>query len=280
LLNSVTFHGTKFGQVDKFRKCLEKSLGKDWAKRVLNAKDKLSVKGVKRLGIPGRQGTTIGLEVNCCSGGSCKMYAIKVARKGTSCGDGATGAMGFLKQARMQQLASEYGVSPPVDAVYCGHKKDVSFMAMPVLAHRLIDVYKGGNQLSEKHQEQLWNLYKILDTKVGIIHNDMNCLNIMIDGKGNVKLIDFDRSKVIEKKDIKKRGAYINISFIDMVNCFRTYDISPGEPLLKNYFRVLGSLDNYDSFVKNNKNPTFNGMYSYLKSKTVLRKAGIVNWSV
>jgi len=209
------------------------------------------------------------------------MYAVKVARKGTSCGDGATGGMGFLKQARMQQLASEYGVTPPVDAVYCGHKKEVSFMVMPVLAHRVVDVYKRGSELSEKHQKQIWNLYKTLDTKVGIMHNDLNCLNIMIDGKDNVKLIDFDRSKVIEKKHIKKWGPYINISFLDMVNCFGgpfTRGISPGEKLIKNYLRVHGSLDNYDSFVKNKKNITFSHIRPHLRNSLVLRKSGITNW--
>ena len=277
VLHGVTFHGTKFGQVEKFKKCLEKSLGKNWAKRVLDPKDKLNVKGVKRLGVPGRQGTTVGLEVRCCGSTSCKMYAIKVTRKGTSCGDGATGGMGFLKQARMQQLASEYGVTPRVDAVYCGGKKDVSFMVMPVLAHRLIDVYKKGSTLSEKHQKQLWNLYKILDTKVGIIHNDMNCLNIMIDEKDNAKLIDFDRSKVIEKKDIKKRGAYINLNFLEMVNCFRMYNISPGEGLVKNYIRIHGGNDS--SWLKKS-GVTFKGISSYLKHAKPQRKPGVVNYKV
>mgnify|MGYP004155661293 CR=1 FL=1 len=117
-------------------------------------KDDLSdVPSVKRLGVPGRQGTTIQLY---CDG---EYYAVKVARKGTSCGDGATGGMGFLKQARMQQLASEYSVTCPVDAVYCGHKTDVSFMVMPVFKDRLVDRYPRGSTLSLKHQKQLWNLY-------------------------------------------------------------------------------------------------------------------------
>ena len=275
VLHGVTFHGTKFGEVEKFKTCLEKSLGKNWTERVLDPKDKLNIKGVKRLGIPGRQGTTIGLEVRCCGSTSCKMYAIKVTRKGTSCGDGATGGMGFLKQARMQQLASEYGVTPPVDAVYCGGKKDVSFMVMPVLAHRLIDVYKKGSTLSEKHQKQLWNLYKILDTKVGIIHNDMNCLNIMIDDKDNLKLIDFDRSKVIEKKDIERRGPYINLNFLELVNCFRMYGISPGEGLVKNFLRLHGK--KVDDFLKKH-GVTFKGASSFMGYVKPLRKTGIAAW--
>ena len=275
VLHGVTFHGTKFGHVDKFKKCLEKSLGKNWAKRVLDPKDKLNVKGVKRLGIPGRQGTTVGLEVRCCGSASCKMYAIKVARQGTSCGDGATGGMGFLKQARMQQLASKYGVTPPVDAVYCGHKKDVSFMVMPVLAHRLIDVYKRGSTLSEKHQKQLWDLYKILDTKVGLIHNDLNCLNVMIDDNDNLKLIDFDRSKIIEKKNIKKWGPYINLTFLDSLNCFRMYKISPGKQILENYFRLHGK--KADDFLKKH-GVTLRGVSGFMGRVKPLRKPGVGNW--
>jgi hypothetical protein len=223
LLHSVKFHGTKFGRVEYFKKQLEKHLGAKWSKRVLNKKDDLSdVPSVKRLGVPGRQGTTIQLY---CDG---EYYAVKVARKGTSCGDGATGGMGFLKQARLQQLASEYGVTCPVDAVYCGHKTDVSFMVMPVFKDRLIDRYPKGSTLSLKHQKQLWNLRLKLDAYVGILHNDGNCLNVMIDFDDNIKLIDFDRSVVFEKKHIKKYGCYPNLHFLSVLNCFRLYGIKPG----------------------------------------------------
>jgi hypothetical protein len=101
----------------------------------------------------------------------------------------------------------------------------------------------------------------------------------MIDGKDNVKLIDFDRSKVIQKKDIKRWGAAINISFLDMVNCFQSYGILAGENLVKNYLRVHDSLDNYDTFIKDNNNiPNFRNISQYLKNKAALRKPGIINW--
>ena len=75
-LNSVKFHGTKYGQVDKFKRCLEKALGKEWSKRILDPNDDLAdVPTVTRLGIPGRQGTTIKLHCDR------KDYAIKVTRK-------------------------------------------------------------------------------------------------------------------------------------------------------------------------------------------------------
>ena len=223
VLHAVKFHGTKFGRVEYFKKQLNKHLGTKWSNRVLDKTDDLSdVPSVKRLGVPGRQGTTIQLY---CDG---KYYAVKVARKGTSCGDGATGGMGFLKQARMQELASKHGVTCSVDAVYCGHKNDISFMVMPVFKDRFTDRYPKRSTVSLKHQKQLWNLYLKLDSHVGIIHNDLNCLNVMIDFKDNVKLIDFDRSSVIEKKHIKKWGCYPNLYFITLLNCFRAYGINPG----------------------------------------------------
>jgi hypothetical protein len=243
LLHSVKFHGTEFGRVEYFKKQLNKHLGAKWRDRVLDLNDDLSdVPSVKRLGIPGRHGTTIQLY---CDG---KYYTVKITRKGVSCGDGATGGMGFLKQARMQQLASEYGVTCPVDAVYCGHKTDVSFMVMPDFKERMIDRYSKGSTLSLKHQKQLWNLFLKLDSHVGILHDDLNCLSskillprlsdyaeqsnglytFVIDFNNNVKLIDFDRSVVIEKKHIKKYGCYPNLYFIWVLNCFKLYGIKLG----------------------------------------------------
>ena len=241
-LNSVKFHGTKFGKVDFFKKCLKDSLGENWAERVLDKEESLdNVDGISRLGIPGRQGTTIKIKAKCCAGGNneCKYYAVKVAPKGTACGDGATGGMGFLKQARMQQLASEHGVTIPVDAVYCGGKKDVSFMVMAPLKTRFVDFYGKGETVSTKHQHQLWDLYRILDQEVGIMHNDSNCLNIMLDKDDNLMLIDFDRSKVTEKKDIKKWGPYINLNFLNLVNCFKKYRRIPGKELVHNYIKLF-----------------------------------------
>jgi serine/threonine protein kinase len=232
LLHSVRFgkKQTMYGEVDYFKKCLVDTLGKHWAKNVLDTKVDVDIPGVvKRLGKPGRQGTVILLT---CGG---KKYAVKVTRKGTSCGDGATGGMGFLKQARLQELASKYKCTCPVLAVFCGHKKSSSFMVMPPMKDRLVDIYKKGETLSEKHQRQLWNIYLAMDTSVGVIHNDSNCLNIMTDMKNNIKLIDFDRSAVIEKKHIVKYGAYVNLDFMNLLGCFTKYSINPGKILMKKY---------------------------------------------
>lgn len=217
-LNSVTFYDTKYGKVKKFQNILENIIGKDWEKKVLHISEPLHIPNIKRLGVPGRQGTVIQLIHNN------KKYAIKVTQKGVKCGDGATGVMGFLKQARMQEISYKYYVTCKVHSVYCGDKKEPSFMVMDAMSERLVDLYRN-KKMSQKHQKQLWNLYKKLDEEVGIIHNDMNPLNIMIDLNGDVKLIDFDRSKITEYKDIKKWGNYPNLRFMNLLS-LRRYKIT------------------------------------------------------
>jgi hypothetical protein len=216
-----------WGDVEYFLSTLESRLGENWALKILSLKkdhatgknipryDLSKVEGVKRLGIPGRQGTVIKLSISGID------YAIKVARKQTVCGDGSTGAMGYLKQARLQQLAAEWGATCPVYAVHCvPGKKEAPFMAMPMMGQRMIDLYPNGEEWSAAHQQQFWNCHLLLDTYVGIAHNDSNCLNVMTDPNGIVKLIDFDRSFLFDRKKILKHGIYINIGFLWIHKCF------------------------------------------------------------
>jgi hypothetical protein len=241
----------KYGNVEYFKNCLVKQLGANWSDRVLNPEDLFSdIQTVKRLGVPGRQGTTIKIK---CDG---KDFAIKVAAKGTYCGygigrtDGEKKEQdarepyieigdGFLHQARLQQLASEYNVTVPVEAVYCGGQDDVSFIAMLPLKTRLVDYYKHGETFLLKHQKQLWELYKTLDERVGIVHNDVNNLNLMLDDEDNVKLIDFDRSEMINKRWLVKNGPYTNLLFISYLNLWRW--VLPGQNLCANYHRLFGT---------------------------------------
>ena len=206
-----------YGDVNYFINVLTSKLGTNWSRDVLDMDfDVSKIPGVKRLGVPGRQGTVIKLT----DGGI--DYAIKVAPARTTCGDGATGSMGFLKQARMQQLAAEEGATCPVYAVYCvPGKKERPFMVMPMMGQRMVDIYTNTDVWSDEHQKQLWNCYLTLDKKVGIAHNDLNCLNMMTDPNGVVKLIDFDRSFLFETVKVEKYGPYINMCFLPYNGCFR-----------------------------------------------------------
>ena len=224
--NSVPRSSKPWGEVYYFLNELKLRLGNDWANKVLSVKynpltkkdepthDLSGVKGVKRLGVPGRQGTVIKLTFNGID------YAIKVASKLTTCGDGATGGMGYFKQARLQQIAAEWGVTCPVYAVHCvPGKKEAPFMAMPMMGERMVDIY-GNKEWSEEHQKQFWNLRLLLDTHVGLVHNDGNCLNVMTDRHNVVKLIDFDRSYLMDHKHVKKFGLYNNLCFLPLHKCF------------------------------------------------------------
>lgn len=224
--NGVLRSSKTWGEVDYFLSELKSKLGDDWATKVLSVKynsvtkkdepvyNLSGIKGVKRLGVPGRQGTVIKLSFNDID------YAIKVAAKTTSCGDGATGGMGYLKQARLQQIAAEWGVTCPVYAVHCvPGKKEAPFMAMPMMGERMVDIY-GSKEWSEDHQKQFWNLRLLLDTHVGLVHNDGNCLNVMTDKHNVVKLIDFDRSYLMDHKHVKKYGLYNNLCFLPWHKCF------------------------------------------------------------
>lgn len=195
-----------------------------------------------RLGKPGRQGTTLKVETKGRS------YALKFVKEKIGNGvdeytyEGENGIMykistvqqsdgplgsneqyihtgaTLLLQARIQQLAADATCSCPVYAVVQLHD-NLSFIAMPVMKQRFVDRYRALNKVvSEKHQLQLWNIYLKLDS-AGILHNDSNCLNVMLDPDDNIILIDFDRSRLLIKKDIKKYGLYPNLIFLAYLHC-------------------------------------------------------------
>jgi hypothetical protein len=219
-LNGVLFNGpsgpTEYGDFEYFEAILKTQLGDNWSKRVLNINDTLEdVENISRLGIPGKQGTVIRLDLPG------KSYAVKVTKKGVS-------GRRFLKQARMQEIVASFGLTGHVYAVFRGLKKLPSFMVMDLMGQRVVDIYgrKTGNLvMSPLHQQQLWHLYKTLDEKVGILHNDGNCLNLMTDTDGKLKLIDFDNSVVITsvrrksapRGHLKKWGSYPNLNLSAMV---------------------------------------------------------------
>ena len=129
---------------------------------------------------------------------------------------------GLLQQARIQMILSDYGIAPKVYAIYCGHDKDISFIAM----ERVKEILP--LPISERHSKQLINHLKILD-RLGIIHNDHNLYNIMIDLNNNVKLIDFDRSFLLSQKNFPYKT---NFRFAEHYN---NYNVKK----FINFFKVL-----------------------------------------
>ena len=136
------------------------------------------------LGVPGKEGTTYRMQWNGND------YAVKTFKKRKS------GRM-IAREAGFQRLAAEYGVAPHVILVDQKEK----FIVMERVAMRLIDFMRQRNvsTLSEKHQAQLIEAMKVLD-KVGLLHNDGNMLNLMVDRTGNLKIIDYGMAKKIDRK--------------------------------------------------------------------------------
>lgn len=218
-----------WGEVNYFLEELQRRLGYNWATKILATKkdsvtrktiplyDINTIKGIKRLGVPGKQGTVIKLNYNGID------YAIKVVSKKITCGDGSSGSTTFLKQARLQQIAAEWGITCPVYAVHCiPGKKEAAFMAMPMMGQRIVDIYGTSKKWSEQHQKELWNCYLILDKYVGLLHNDSNCLNVMTDKNNKIKLIDFDMSSLFVPRTIKKWSLFCNLCFLPLHRCFTT----------------------------------------------------------
>lgn len=208
--------------------------------------------GVRYLGSPGRQGVAI-LITDEITGLD---YVIKLAH---SVGDGGTGegfltrsqmrkkretrftddggALGFIAQARFQMISAMHNCSVPVYA--CGVANDpnvpkkkripLSFMVMPPLKMLAHEFYQEkwrhhSWDLVERHMTaKYYNLSLRMDTHVGIIHNDINVLNIMVDEEDDMLYIDFDRATFIRHLDLLKYGLYVNgeLMFMEPFGNFR-----------------------------------------------------------
>ena len=250
-----------FGNVKFFKDLLVKKLGEKWDEKILklNANGKpadISGTGVKRLGIPGRQGTVVLIKANGID------YAIKVAPKSTGCGKPYFGNTGYLKQAVIQQYASEWKITPPVYAVHCDGKS-TPFMVMPALKSRLVDVYSRNSKMSLKHQKQWWDIVVKMATEIGICHCDGNCLNVMIDENDDLKLIDWDRAKFMTPKfRLWPAGS---LGSLPLHGCHNVDKIIPNW-LLEKYVEMYSTKDNrvmknYEEFKKAKEDSKYRGQW-------------------
>ena len=78
---------------------------------------------------------------------------------------------------------------------------------MEPMQSRIVDVLKRGHS---KFSEDLHFIMHTLD-RVGILHNDGNALNLMLDDDDNLKIIDFGLAKEINAKVRKKWQGEPNI---------------------------------------------------------------------
>ena len=114
----------------------------------------------------------------------------------------------LVLEADLQNLAAGYGVAPVVH--YVSEKQ--KFIVMDALEETIVD--KGRRDewttLPEEYAAQLYALCKRLDA-AGVVQNDGNPLNLMLDGNGRLYIIDYGFAKKITQKIIKKRGPQPNV---------------------------------------------------------------------
>jgi tRNA A-37 threonylcarbamoyl transferase component Bud32 len=104
------------------------------------------------------------------------------------------------KEAQFQMAACEIGVSPQIFHVDLDKKQ----IFMQGLNGLLLDVAKTRVPpcLLSTEMKSIENLMKSLDN-IGVLHNDGNCRNVMIDG-GRIYLIDYGFAKKITPSILKK----------------------------------------------------------------------------
>ena len=133
----------------------------------------------------------------------------------------------------MQRAAAEAGVAPRVHMFDEKNK----FIVMDKLAKTCVEVAKeqGGN-LTESQQEQIISLIEGL-TRAGVLHNDGNAQNVMVDEEGRFYFIDYGFSKKISAADVKKYGPDPNTSVVlfMLFRSLRHYGIRA--PLLQQHVR-------------------------------------------
>jgi tRNA A-37 threonylcarbamoyl transferase component Bud32 len=162
---------------------------KEWEKYKKEKIDKYEK--IKQIGNNGKEGKTYLVKTK-----NNIEYAMKTFKKYKS-------SEQLKKEAELQSLASEYGISPKVIEIDTVKKTIV----MEKLDIHLIDLIKEQNgDLKIYQQRDIINIYKKLD-KARVFHADSNILNYMYDKDNKLYIIDFGMSKYIDEKLIKKLGT-------------------------------------------------------------------------
>lgn len=154
---------------------------------------------IKQLGEKGKEGTTYLVKTS-----KGKEYAMKTFKKTKS-------SLKLKKEAKLQEMASEYGIAPKVIEIDTVSK----YIVMERLDTHLLDIVKKQNRdITKSQQKQIINIFKGLD-KAKVFHGDSNILNYMYKDK-KLYIIDFGMSKEIDDKLVKKLGT--ETPNIDLMN--------------------------------------------------------------
>jgi len=182
--------------IDSMIKCFE-----EYEKYKKNKIDKYEK--IKQLGEKGKEGITYLVKTS-----KGKEYAMKTFKKSKS-------SSKLKKEAKLQEMASEYGVAPKIIEIDTVSK----YIVMERLDIHLLDVIKKQKRdITKSQQKQIISIFKGLD-KAKVFHGDSNILNYMFKDK-KLYIIDFGMSKEIDDKLIKKLGTdtpnlhLMNLGFI------------------------------------------------------------------
>lgn len=129
-------------------------------------------------------------------------YAVKLFKKTKS-------ADKMEKEARLQQMAADNGVAPAVRGV----SKVGKFIVMDALKETIVAKAwrEKWTELPSSYKAMLYALCVRLD-QAGVLQNDGNPLNLMVDDTGRLYIIDYGFAKDITTKVKKKRGPQPNIT--------------------------------------------------------------------
>lgn len=184
----------------------------------------LSFETDEQLGNDGKEGITyagivskryrkdvMGINVSLSRGQPIAVKTFKTTKSGAR----------IRREASFQQRCAKSDIAPIVYDVNPTQK----YIAMEQLDSQPVKTY-AGKSLPNTLQYQICALMHRLDT-VGILHNDMNAHNIMLNRLGRPYVIDFGLSKEIRSKERKKFGANPNISVTlwGLVRGFKRYKV-------------------------------------------------------
>lgn len=161
---------------------------KKWSRQKLETELKIS-------GKKGKEGTT-----RIMKDDNGHRYAIKMFRMTKS-------PKKILDEAQMQSMAAAAGISPKVHHVDTTKK----VIIMDALDHTIVEELKGQRGLPREYAAMLYALCLRLD-KAGVVQNDGNPLNLMVDKNKRLWIIDYGFSKIITNAVKKKRGQHPNIN--------------------------------------------------------------------
>lgn len=149
-------------------------------------------------GKQGKDGTTF-LTVDPSNG---HRYAIKLFKNTKSPSE-------IEKEAYMQRMAADNGVAPTVRGVSTSEK----FIVMDALKETIVAKAKRENWASLPHdyKAMLYALCVRLDG-AGVVQNDGNPLNLMVDDTGRLYIIDYGFANEISNKMHAKRGSQPNVA--------------------------------------------------------------------